>query len=84
MCAAPVWEPVAASVNLKAEAVIVEAEPVVVEAAPFVEQPAALINGVMLAEELQAYLYQRLDEKGIGWFFPYFLGIYKGFYQILN
>ena len=43
----------------------------VLQPAPEAVTPLYTVNGVMMAEELQTYLYNKLCQAGIGWFFPY-------------
>lgn len=41
------------------------------EAAVVAQTPLYAVNGEVLREDVQVYLYQKLCEHGIGWFFPY-------------
>ena len=41
--------------------------------APAEQVPLYAVNGAVLAEDLQAYLYRRFCEAGIGWFYEYAL-----------
>lgn len=41
--------------------------------APAEQVPIYAVNGAVLAEDLQAYLYRRFCEAGIGWFYEYAL-----------
>lgn len=43
------------------------------EAPPQVTSPIYAVNGAVMSEDLQTYLYNRLTERGISWFMPYAL-----------
>lgn len=47
--------------------------PVAAETAAAAEVKIYAVNGAVLAEDLQAYLYRRFCEAGIGWFYEYAL-----------
>lgn len=59
-----------APIETRTEVIAVSEVETVVESPPPV-YPLYAVNGAVLDEPIQTYLYQRLCEAGIGWFFPY-------------